>query len=246
MNKSRKYYKIIPLLFLLMFLLTGCVSLQDLKDDHAIWADASKKTILCQGKEYVYLTNYLESYFSPKYDPIRFLYVTEPDVPTLLAAYEGDYADISEDGKFICIYDKIFCIKEEAEEMKEYVQEKGALDRYGYEYYSKDDYEELFFHMLTKEESQKLETIIEKSDTTKNYEDYYWVTQMIQCSEDGMFRKYMEMELCITDKGAYILEQYGEEGRYAQYTIPAEYYGIIEDIFADAIEAYEPMDEGVY
>lgn len=44
MKKCMKYLKIVSLVLLLMFTLSGCVSLQDLRENHAVWKDSTEKS----------------------------------------------------------------------------------------------------------------------------------------------------------------------------------------------------------
>lgn len=241
MKRILKYFKMVPLMLLLMFSLSGCVSLQDLKDGHAVWKDSSEQTIIWQEKEYNYLTDSTTSNFAPEYDFKDYIRVTENDVPTLLAFFEGDYVSVSKDRNYLEVYEKIYCVEEKFAEVQERLKEDVEMNHYAYMYYEISEANGTYamcLNMLTEEETELLKKIEENSVVGTEYTDYSWVAELYICSEDKLFNQYRNIDLCKTTDGEYFFESYAEE-EYAVYKIPKEYYDSIEKIFADAIKASE-------
>lgn len=236
MNRT-KYFKVIPLMLLTVFLLSGCVSLQDLRENHATFTDASKKEILWQGKTYLYLTDSSVSNFSPEYEQ-GYINLTEKEVPVLLAGIEGEYAEASKDGVFITSYGSVYCLEEEYEEMKALIENPPELNCLAYQYYENDDYSTLHFEILDVDTSEKLEDVWKSSTVKSKTEDYTMVAEVLQSSEDGYFKISDEKYLCMNSKGQYFLEVYEEE-EFQLYEIPQEYNQILEKVFEDAIRIAE-------
>lgn len=236
MKRISKYFKIVPLMLILMFSLSGCVSLQELKDQQAVWKNSSDQTIIWQGKEYKYLTDSAVSNFDPEYDYEKYVSVTKADVPTLLASWEGDYANVSKDGNYLIVYEKVYCVEEKLAEMEERLKEDADMNHYAFVYYNMNESYERCLCVLTEEEEKQLKEIEEKSVEKKEYTDYQWVAELYISSEDKLFTQYRDIDLCKTTDGEYFFESYAEE-EYAAYTVPKEYYDSIEKIFANAIKS---------
>lgn len=247
MRKSMKYLKIVPLMMLLMFTLSGCVSLQDLRDEHAFWKDSTKKAILWQEKEYVFLTDMDDSYFSPQYNFNDYINITEADVPVLLAGIEGEFGNVSTDRKFINVYQEVYCIESEYEEMKKLLEDTPEMNHYAYQYYANDDFSTSCFRVLDEETSEIFEKILKDSEeagyTEYNYEDnldieIMFITEICQSSENGLFSNYIDIDLNKNEDGEYMFSKY--EGEYCgRVVIPEQYQDDIAEIFADAIVTSE-------
>ena len=242
MKKCIKCLKIVPLMMLLMFTLSGCVSLQDLRDDHAVWKDSKKKTIIWQEKEYVFLTDISESYFSPDFNLDDYINITEKDVPVLLSRYDGSFGYVSTDGKFINLYEQIYCIENEYEEMKQLLQNPPEINRFAYQYYANDEYSTACFEILEEEETKILEQILQEcTDSyyeTDFYEETMFIAEICKCSENKLFSMYLDTDINRNEDGKYIFCKYAED-YYGTAVIPDKYQDTIEEIFADAIKTAE-------
>lgn len=229
-------------MLLTIFLLSGCVSLQDLRDDHAVWKDTTKNVIVWQEKEYIYLTDSSESYFTPEFGFQENINVTYNDVPLLLAGFEGDYGMTSTDEKFIDVYHKIYCLEDEYGEMKKILENPPSMDHFAYQYYIYDDMAESCYRVLSGEEANLFEKIIKECEENYieqgAYEEKIFIAEICKSSEDKLFSTYLDIDLNRNMDGKYMLSKYAEED-YGIAMIPEQYQDVIEEIFADAIENAE-------
>lgn len=250
MKKISSYYKIIPILLILVFSLSGCVSLQTLRDKQAVWEDASQKSILWQGKRYVYLTNADETYFAPPLNDEIYLNLTESDVPVLLAEYIGEYLDVSQDENFLIFYSDVYCAEEKYGEMKERLKSDIKMDNYACYYYENIEDYTGNMKIFTQKEMNLLEQMdqskfVEKVYSEEQYFEYEyneWIADIYLCSDDLLFQKYCGVDLYISGNGEYVWEKY-QDDKYYVYVVPQQYNAIIEEVFADAIESYYEMYE---
>lgn len=236
MRKISKYCKLIPLMIVLMLSLSGCVSLEELKDRQAFWKDDKKQTIVWQGKEYHYLTDTTTSHLSLEYDYMANIYIMKKDVPVLLAKYNSDYGDVTKDKQFINSWEEIYCIEDKYEEMKEFMKNPPEMDCYAYRFFDNDDAGSDRFCILEDEQEEQLKEIMKECKKEKDYsqEEYNWVTEIFECSKDGLFRNYLSRDLCRTVDGELFWEV-ATESSYAAYEIPEKYYQVIEEIFAEPL-----------
>ena len=240
MNRT-KYLKLIPLMLLTVFLLSGCVSLQDLRDTHAVFTDASKKEIIWQGRKYLYLTDSSVSNFNPEYDD-GYINITDKEVPVLMAGVEGDYGEVSKDGNFIALYESVYCLEEKFEETKEMLENPPELNYFAYQYYENDENSTIRFEVLDMDTTKQLTDILKSSTVEKKDIDYMSVAEMFRCSEDGLYSTYADILLCMNSEKQYFWEILEKE-EYHIYEIPKEYIDSIEKIFADAIEVADEYME---
>lgn len=236
MIKISKYCKFVLLMIILLLSLSGCVSLKDLKDSQAFWKDSKKDTIVWQGKEYHYLTDLAESHLNLDYDYMTYIDITKEDIPVLLARYSSDQAYVSEDKQFINLWEKIYCIEDRYEKMKELLKNPPKMECYAYRFFDNDDAGSDRFCILTEKQKKQLKEIIEESKIEKDYsqEEYYWVAETFASSADGMFRNYLGRDLCQTVDGELFWEV-ATESTYAAYEIPETYYKDVKEIFAEPL-----------
>lgn len=237
MNRT-KYLKLIPLMLMTVFLLSGCVSLQDLRDDHAIYTDKSEKEIIWQGRKYLYLTDTSESNFSPDYDFDNPINITDKEVPVLLAGYEGSFGYVSKDSVFISLYEKVYCLEEKYEEKKGLVENPPELKYFAYQYYEDDEYSTMHFEVLDTDKTKQLEDMLKACTVEKKDVDYMVVAEMYHSSKDGLFCAYNDITLCMNEEEQYFWDIYENE-EYNLYKIPKEYNKTIEKVFEDAIRIAE-------
>jgi len=249
MKKNMKILKIVPLMLVIVFMLTGCVSLQSLKDEPAIWTDSTKKTLIWKENEYLYLTNEESSNLYIDINANTTLNVTKSDVPTLLKFRLGDFAVVSKDEQFVSVYTDIYCIKNKYEEMQKRLEEENNLNLCASQYYNwggeGEDFSSTLLHIFTDEEEKLLEEIDKNSVQKKNYEDWeehVFISDLFFVSEDGVFREYRDIGLYRTKDGEFFWEKF-VEGEYATYAIPEECNESVESLFADEIKKAEEGEE---
>lgn len=103
MKKTVKPIILLVVLIMLLSTLTGCKELDNLRSTHAVWTEKGVyDSITLNGVEYkrINIEN-APSVFKTKPDII---YLTDPDVPVLLASSMSETFDISEDENFIFGY----------------------------------------------------------------------------------------------------------------------------------------------
>lgn len=247
---------------LMLVCFSGCTSIDEHKARHAIWGDEDQNTILWQGEEYVYL--YQETYETTPYDPIgswtNFIYVTDPDVPTLLASNYGLWADASSHGNYLSCNGRVFCKADQYDTLKPIIDAGLPTDQYGYMYFDYEKGEDLA-HIFTKEESRQLADIIEETVDGRQMietEDWWYVTELYYCCEDTELAQYAGIDFLQSESGYYLSceveveppteeelkEMYGEdwedfdweEEAWVTYKIPAKYNELIEEWFAPILE----------
>ncbi len=278
MKKKLRTAAVLLVICLMVACFSGCTSLDELKAQHAVWNDEDQNSILWQGEEYVYL--YQETYEETPYSPIDGwnspIYITDPDVPTLLADSYGLWGDVSIHGNYLSCNSRVFCKADQYDALKVYIDNGLPTDQYGYSYF---DYNkgEMTVSIFSKEESRKFDTIIEETlanPKATNAEDWQYVCEIYYCCEDTELMKYTGMDLMESPNGYYLSyvvdiepteeelkERYGEDWEdvdleieeWITCPIPAEYNKTIEDWFEpvlndgiDGIAEYEPTDTVTY
>lgn len=260
---------------LMLACFSGCSSMDEYKARHAIWGDEDQNSILWQGEEYVYL--YQESYSETSYSPVddwsKAVFVTEPDVPTLLASNFGFYVGVSVNETYLVCNSLVFCKADRYETLKAAIDAGLQTDQYGYTYYDSET-DEQKVRIFTEEESEQLGNIIEEvtSNPMEVYPENCWYVCEIQhCYADTELMRYAGVDLMQSENGYYLeyvvevepteeelKEMYGEDWKDVDWVeeewvtcpIPAEYNEVIEEWFAPVLEDpsqfYETTTEYVY
>ncbi len=233
----KKIKRIIAALLLISICLvsTGCVNIEELRETHGIWADESQMTIQLNGWEYKKLP-YVDDRFNM--NNIEIVYVTEKDVPVLLAQMGTTFyinengillqnGDLPYDGGYYCRSDYYDAVVEEYQKGVEFT-------RYLYEYYDVDTDTDQTYE-LTKEQINAIERVAgDETLLTDIYTDSMFSSPYIMA--------YSEGEIFCKDYG-YILEGNGKyylvlEEDYMEsktYQVPLELY----DTFEEIMYAYE-------
>lgn len=250
---------------LMLACFSGCASMDDLKARHAVWGDEKQNSILWQGEEYVYLLQetYEGTPYTTLYDWSKTLYVTEPDVPTLLASSYGLYTQVSVNGNYLSCNSRVFCKADQYDALKAIVDSGLKTDRYGYIYYDNENGEQKL-RTFTEAESELLDTIIDETldgEQQKTPSENTWYLCEIQyCYVDTELIRYTELDLMQSENGYYLSyaveveqdeeelkELYGEDWEDIDWMteewitcpIPAEYNEQIEEWFAPVIESMD-------
>ncbi len=263
MKKNRVRAVVLALTACLMLVcFSGCTSIDEHRARHAVWGDENQNSILWKGEEYVYLyqeTNE-ETPYSPMYDWGNYIYVTEPDVPTLLASEYGFWADASVHGNYLSCNSRVFCKADQYDALKPIIDAGLPTDQYGYTYFDYEAGEETV-HIFTREESRQLADIMEETvagNVVDDETDWWYVTELYYCCEDTELTQYTGIDFLQSEQGYYLScaveveppteeelkEMYGEdwedvdwvEEEWVTCKIPAKYNELIEEWFAPILE----------
>lgn len=99
MKKAFKRFSLLVLVFSMLFSLCSCFNLEALRERHAIMQDTD--TVILSGKTYKRLPEC--DNFSPPDQEYTSLYITNPDVPLLLASSESNPAYSNKSGEIITV-----------------------------------------------------------------------------------------------------------------------------------------------
>ena len=201
MKKIIRVTALIVSVILLCSLFTGCDMLDEMRRAHAVKDENGN--ILLNGNEYKYVPfASLTSLFNFEIIATRDIYVTEPDVPVLLS--EGFYENsgcVSEDGKYICIYDEnydsiYYCRTDVYDTLIERLETpfEPEVLAYPYYYYDYENDEEIYGnYTLTEEERKAVEDVLRSVEPVQleNYSAYDSESYCIlyECSEDLIFNR---------------------------------------------------------
>lgn len=241
MKNKAKGRKLITLFILCMMMttLTGCVSLQDIRDEQAIWLDAEKKQINWKGTEYTLLLDEAKANYTQNYNVDTYLSITEKDVPTLLAFFYGEEGYVSKDEKMITVGEKLYCKDEVYNELKDMLDSGMEFGIYGFDYYDEDgNYENRIF---TKEESLHFETILEETLAQKRerIEGQEYLGDIYECSIDGLFINNNGLYITVYQLGDHFyIEDYNDYDDAGQYPVPKNYEDDMKKLFKELIELY--------
>ena len=239
MKKHMKRGLCLLLVVLLCFSLTGCLALDDMRKYHATLQKDG--TLLLDGQIYVPLP-YCEE-FTPPMGAGSYVYVTEPDVPVLLAdTFAITYYTISETavvGKNRIVGDagRYYCVKEDYDALDALIQDGADLSKMQYYYGKFDEKEGLYTEetvFLSEEQVNAVKRVlatVEPFDATDMY--YEEVVSLNWCSEDGLFSKFA-FDLCKYN-GHYALVQW-EKDTPIFCEAPAEYNAIFAEIMRPYLE----------
>ncbi len=186
---------------LLCSVFTGCDMLDEMRRSHAVKNE--KDNIILNGNEYKYVPfASLTSLFNFEIIETRDIYVTEPDVPVLLSeGFYENFGDVSEDGKYICIYDEnydtvYYCLIEEYDKLTERLEApfEPEVLAYPYYYYDYENDEEIYGnYTLTEEERKAVEDVLRSVEPVQleNYSVYQAESYCIlyECSDDLIFNR---------------------------------------------------------
>ncbi len=168
MKKIAKILIALALIGVMSLSLTGCIQIDKMRKNHAVWIDDEQTTIMYQGKTYKVISGHNETdYFYNKFytsdDEPDFIYITDSDVPVLLSVFVGLDAMITEDKSLIMLSNygnnPVYCI---AEMYDDTVEAFGNTEPDGYMYDYSDGYPVgiVETHYFTEEEIKAAEETI--------------------------------------------------------------------------------------
>ena len=226
---------------LLCSVFTGCDELDRMRNAHAVKKENGN--ILLNGNEYKYVT------FASRTSLFNFdlvasseIYVTEPDVPVLLSeSFYEYYGDVSENGKYLYIYDEsydsVYCRTDEYDNLTERLEAafEPEVLAYPYYHYDYDNGEDIYgSYVLTEDEQKAVESVmlsvepVQLDDYSEyNADDYIYI---YECSEDLIFNRIvMTLEV---KSGRYALATDIGGGITEVRRVPDELFGVFQKIMA--------------
>ena len=251
MKKKFRFIAMLAIMALILSTLSGCMSLDDLRKDHAVYND--KQSIVYNDVEYKQIANqngYLKPHVS---DTLSNIYVTEADVPVLLSQTIGSHFWVSDDGRFLIAddytYSTIYCRTDCYDEIFARVTAKFVPTGYCYAYdkYNKEDYNhtEGLYHLTDKQTA-----VIRKVLTTVTAEEYSFlpqldfnnVVELEACSDDMLFRNYV-MDIYQLSVGYCLVLQEDKDSKVTIYPVPANLGSEFADILKPMLEQEQILNE---
>lgn len=247
MKKALRMGAVLFVVCILAACLSGCMSIQDRKARQAFWADAEYDAMDWQGEQYVFLCedngiNVLAGRRPGQtisYMPIAswdYIYVTESDVPTLLASDFGELISVSAWHSFLTTMDgRIFCRASQYEAIQEMMEHGISDERYAYISYGESEK----LRVLTEEETTVLEQIVTETMQTKKqilFDDEYddsedlFACELFRCAADVELGYYAEIDLIQNCDGFYL--SCAVDDAWCEYQIPAKYTDTVVALFA--------------
>lgn len=242
----KKYKKFLALLLaaLLCLSLCGCVDLDAMRSEHAVWQEDG--SILWNGAVYRKLENVVdmdEMEFSYSYVTI---YVTQPDVPVLLSDTLGDPYDVFADGTILGYYDyrlaevryTWYCREDVYDETVAMLEKGVQLNTYCYYYWDSTQQLNVKYY-LTEEQANAIRHVL--ATVTPVHSDGLEEPIMDEIylyasDENHLFEQGAE-RLFITESGYCILSY-----EYV-YVVPMEYNRIFDEIwkaYNESVYVYTP------
>ncbi len=214
---------------LLICSLSGCRTLDDMRENHAFWGEGGSIML----GDYIYYPLPECDHFEPMltYDK-RNIRVTTPDVPVLLSSMMGSWCSISEDGMLLQTDGIYYCREDYLETVRSRMEDIFVPDEYGYIYYGNNGRE---IYVLSDTELTAIQTVVAEGDVLELpvgfSKSMNAVLDIEGYSTDKYFRRYA-YEINVADDGYYIClpgEEYTKLRR-----VPEE----LNAVFTAMLEAY--------
>ena len=215
MKKRIKAIALLCAIAVLAVTLCSCRALDSAREHQAFYKDSTHNEIILGdqtyrkidsgNKEFIFVENHIKYYES--------FYVTEKDVPVLLASYNGETLKTNEDKSIVYTYDiytydtdkETWYVREDLYDEYVYAIESAVLDHYYYSYYDypEDDYwnggKET--NVILNDEITEIinRTLSIPDDKKVNYSDdeYYSSTKvyLYSCDKDMRIKNSVKIEL---------------------------------------------------
>lgn len=204
----KKYLRIaacIITLLLCAFFVCSCESLDDMRARQGFYDEDGN--VILNGVKYIRIeADILPSGYG------RDVYITESDVPVLLAEKYGDWFMITEDKTYIYDYGYYcYCRDDKYNELAEKYGGSIEINRLSIEYIDEDF--ESGTYMLTKEEQGTIEALLENGEARGPEGNFLAIVDcdkyeaMYYYSEDGFFCDRKTVIYAYTSDGGYYLRQ---------------------------------------
>ncbi len=231
MKKMLKTLALFLTVALLCVTLTGCVALDEARENHAFYTPEGD--VLWGETTYRLLPECDE--LRPVWGNYAMVYVTEPDVPVLLRTIFGYGGNTTQDKVFLSCYGGLYCRADRYEEIAARITAGFAPTGYGFAYYYYDEKKQDMVHdyyRLLPEQTAVIEQVL--TNTTPNtlpantsvYFDRS--VELELCTDDYLFRRYVA-DLC-GNENEYYLRKYADNGQTLLYPIPAEHHTMAQKL----------------
>ena len=248
MKNVKKFIALVVALLLMSVSLCGCSELDDMREAQAFWTtEDSIDSITYQGVEYkkMDVTNPPDPLYNR--DDLKFIYVTESDVPVLLSQHLSEYDTfhISEDHSFIYgsmynykIYAPeavLYCKADMYNDMMSKFNEGIEYTKYGMGYYVFDENTgdtTWDYYYFTQEQIDAVNKVLKEVEATQDDSidvEQSYVCQVDKISEDDYFGRYA-FDIYTDFEGSYWIVQYSDALELCTcYEVPKE----LNDFFAE-------------
>lgn len=237
MKNIKKKIKTISLVLMVCIVstaLSGCFSLQELKEKQANMDDEGN---ICVGN-YKYIAIEAGEELNPDFDEFNEVYISDEEIPLLLTPEMGSSYTISDDGIFIEGYKGYYCREDKYEEVSSALSKKYTVKgyKYGYHNFEKD---KLCDEEMSAESVQTIKTILSKVKGEKNGEtlyDQYETSCTIYSYGESKYltREEFAIEFC-KDK-IYFVKYIDDDGSIIVYDIPNNYHSQLREMFKPVLE----------
>ena len=243
MKKNFKRIFAIIFAIALVFALSGCSALDDMRQKQAFYKGSGE--ITWNGEVYKALP--ASEYLQPEEDYSTWINLTDPDVPVLLQElFRRDQLRPSTDGDFLINYwgnGQHYCKAELYDDLRKRISEPFSPEIfcYRFERYVDDSQDfEAFYYALTQEQTDRILQILQETEPRAMgaggwWLESDWVLTLEESSKDFLFR-LPSLEIAYTGQSYYILAQ--TEDQQLIYPVPEKDIPLFDDICADYIYSY--------
>lgn len=209
MKKQFKYVLVLLLVVAQLFLLCGCIPLDEMRENQAFFDENGD--ILWNGSTYKLLPS--SELLLPEIDYETSVWVTQPDVPVLLSAVMADvWLSANKDGSILeSMYEYQYYCREELYDSLCARMENFTPDLvcYSYDVFDEENYEfDTQYYVLSQEQCEVIELVTQTVEPTAMdnswYLDYEWSVYLEECSEDMLLRRN-SLDIAVNGDTYYLL-----------------------------------------
>ena len=246
MKKIIRILAVIVLISLTCTCFTGCDYVDKMREQYAYYNE--NKDIVYQDNIYKKLPVRQEVYFQY---PSSELYVTDGEMPILLAEVMGEWCELSEDKAYVLTNDgRVFCRKDKYDSVVDRIENGFEVETYLYEY-EVESTDELDFweyysydtkrRIFTKEEIAAVKDVLNNVEPVTEDTQYFsdsaeYSFAVYGCSEDLLL--YEESFYIIVDKRDYYIEINDEYYNSIVRKVPSKYNKLFKELTKDYVESY--------
>ena len=243
MKRAWKRCVALLLILLLTLGLCGCDALDDMRK--AQMQLDENGDVVYMGVRYQRLPE--SEYLSPAYGDMKYIYITEPDVPVLLSQilYET-MLSISNDRNFLRAWGRVcYCREELYESVFDQIVNGFEVAAMQYDYGFYDEEEGMYrqaAYTLTQAQRAAVYEVLETVEPVAVGQDWYingqWYLHLYECSQDGFFKKET-MELVASEDSYTLILESGEQT--LAYLVPSAYKAAFEQILSPYVDAHNSL-----
>jgi hypothetical protein len=243
MKRAWKRCVALLLILLLTLGLCGCDALDDMREAQMQFDENGD--VVYMGVRYQRLPE--SEYLSPAYGDMKYIYITEPDVPVLLSQilYET-MLSISNDRNFLREWGRVcYCREELYESVFDQIVNGFEVAGMQYEYGFYDEEEGIYrqaHYKLTQAQRAVVYEVLETVEPVAVGRDWYingqWYIYLYECSADGFFQREA-MELVATEDSYTLILESGDQT--LAYLVPSAYKAVFEQILSPYVDAHNSL-----